>query len=853
MKLKDQVHVYTYDTSCFYTNREYKFHQKLIRLYALRAALNRGSKLHQYTRLSKLINYYKDLITQEFQHTREKQAIRHLRLEDVCFRNVISIFSSFLTRTIGCEINELSDALVVIQVYFYEIAEDLIREGFLWKNEKYVLFSASAGQIRTKKFVMIKESLLKQHEQTLMCGLTVDKINELGGINVNKFLAYYALANSATAEWKEFDIDKAIVVDDWETDVVAEVDYIDDVTYEITRQKMPVPIPHTDGCGIMIKQRTRMVRLPWVKGLLVKFDFHKFIREYCGEDIEIADIYGVKHKIIAEDIQYIFTKSQFKMYKYYSSWEEYKDCFKAFNCHAGYVNDEKFYIDDAQINYQMLQSLRHMTYAEMKQLAKATNDEIDSIGKDFGKTLKLLGVDDCKEDMNYMQKSLLIYPELLHDTYSKTILKDIKQSLVKEGKAGKLRVHGKYTFVAPDLFAFCQWLFLRKENPQGLLQNGEVSCRLYKNKNKLDCLRSPHLYREHALRVNIRNAETDKWFDTKCIYTSCHDVISKVLQLDCDGDTLLVIKDNNLQGVAQSHMKDIVPLYYNMKKGEPTVLSKDSMFQGLMFAYTKGNIGKYSNAISKIENQTDFDEERSLRAIKWLVFENNMCIDSAKTLYMPERPKWVDDEIKVLTQDKLPHFFVYAKDKLNSQVEKVNKTPVNYLETIIHNPRIKFQLHIDKYDIRFLLKNDRFVWLSEYHQIIEKYDYFNQHKYLFFNHHDEAHRGTEDLFVYQQIKKELLALPFSADIVIDSLIYFMYTQRKASGKKTLWGCFGEEIYENIQKNILNYYGKGIKICPECGRRFRGKYLQFCSDKCRDLSLQKAIKKRNKNYYKKFQN
>ena len=64
-----------------------------------------------------------------------------------------------------------------------------------------------------------------------MCGLSVDEINKRGGVNVNKFLAYYALANSATEEWEDFDIDRAIVVKDFETFVNGEVDYIDDKDY----------------------------------------------------------------------------------------------------------------------------------------------------------------------------------------------------------------------------------------------------------------------------------------------------------------------------------------------------------------------------------------------------------------------------------------------------------------------------------------------------------------------------------------------------------------------------------------------------------------------------------------------
>ena len=60
-----------------------------------------------------------------------------------------------------------------------------------------------------------------------MCGLTIEKINEKGGINPNKFLSYLALSNSATDPWNDFDIDKSIVVEDFETNVQGEVDYID--------------------------------------------------------------------------------------------------------------------------------------------------------------------------------------------------------------------------------------------------------------------------------------------------------------------------------------------------------------------------------------------------------------------------------------------------------------------------------------------------------------------------------------------------------------------------------------------------------------------------------------------------
>lgn len=312
--------------------------------------------------------------------------------------------------------------------------------------------------------------------------------------------------------------------------MTGEVDYINPETYEITRKTMEVPIPHTDGCGMMIEETTTMVRLPWIKGLMVKFDFRKFVIEH--EAHYIKDIYGVQHNILTEDIKYIFTKSQFKMYKYYDSWEQYKEYYKKYNCTAGKTNEEEKYIPDAKINYQMLQSLTDTKETEMIKLASKSVNDICSIGYDFRTTMKLLGATEQNINPNSMQKALMIYPELMSDPYNKQILKDVKKSLVKQSKAGKLMIDGKYTFIAPDLYAFCQYLFLGEEKVTGLLENGEVSCNLYPNNKDLDCLRSPHLYREHAVRKNKNNEITKKWFDTKCIYTSCNDLISKLLQFD---------------------------------------------------------------------------------------------------------------------------------------------------------------------------------------------------------------------------------------------------------------------------------------------------------------------------------
>lgn len=224
-----------------------------------------------------------------------------------------------MTRYLKNTPNEFTDDFMVVQTYYFDIIKDIIYFGFEYKGEKYIYFTSSAGQIRQKKCVFIRESAWKSIEKKVMCGLTLNTINQKGGNNSNKHLAYTALSNSATDEWKNFDIDKCIVIDDFETNVFGTYDFVNDIEYTIERKQGEVPIPHTDGAGMILpnafgeKQRNKMFRPPWIKGLLGVFDFKMFIVEHNCSPI-IKDIYGKEWNILEDDIQVIITKSQFKMH-----------------------------------------------------------------------------------------------------------------------------------------------------------------------------------------------------------------------------------------------------------------------------------------------------------------------------------------------------------------------------------------------------------------------------------------------------------------------------------------------------------------------------------------------------------
>lgn len=78
---------------------------------------------------------------------------------------------------------------------------------------------------------------------------------------------------------------------------------------------------------------------------------------------------------------------------------------------------------------------------------------------------------------------------------------------------------------------------------------------------------------------------------------------------------------------------DIVPLYYDMKKAHAVELDSSSIYKGLNAAFVGGNIGIYSNNISKIWNSDVFvdgsidAQKEAVGLIKILCMENNYVID----------------------------------------------------------------------------------------------------------------------------------------------------------------------------------------------------------------------------------
>lgn len=645
-------------------------------------------------------------------------------------------------------------------------------------------------------------------------------------------------------------------------------------------KRMPVTIPFTDGFGISLKKmESSMIRLPFVKGLIAYCPRRAFI-DWCSEHNisikKITDIYGKSYSI--NEIDYIFTESQFKMHKYYQNildengnviktgWEVYQENFKEYGCDACRCNVERGVKLNSKTNYQILQTLTtEMTDEDILKLAAYDINNLNGIGRNVQCMLNVLDANEKRNDnMNWLQKSLVLYPEMLKDFYVKTLLKNTKDSMIKKFRSGKFNINGAYTFAIPDTLACLQWWFTDMDRTDiekfGFIQEGHVSCNLFDNKEELDCLRSPHLDHAHCLRKNQVNDSTKKWVKSAGVYIGMKDTMSKLLMYDNDGDKLLVHNNKTIIKCAKQYQSKhgMIPNYYDMPKANPELLNNKSLFDGIVMAYHHGNIGTPSNEITKVwttlhPGSSEEEIQHAIDVIALRCTDVNFTIDYAKTLYKPTIPNEVLERYKVYSGRKVPHFFMYAKGKRKDQVEELGQCNIDRISNVVKSNRIVFKNLLGKYSYKVLMKDSTVdIKTEKAQEIVSLYRDIEATNLRKISHIEW------DSLDFREKKKVQLQIQFDSnkqrelfrELIGESKEYITDILVKALqddvNKDTLWRLFGNVIYSNIERNL-----KGIKICKCCGERFEykpittvGKPVYLCQ-KCKEENTLKKYKKYNK--------
>lgn len=781
--------------------------------------------------------------------------------DEKCTENIskqIVVFENEITRM--CDVKKDDDLplikeMVVIRcksVLMAGILEQVIEKGIIIDGAKYIFYTSSTGQMKECEITVLSEDFWKKHKNHLMCGLSEQTINEKGGINTGKYLSALALnmSNSVTME-VGVDIDEVLVVPDFKTIIHDEVNYLDVDSLDISQQEKDIEVEHMDGAGIFIPGTfpcSCQIRGGWVKGAVFPFDFHAFIRENSNKlsKKNMVDAWG--NPLKKEDFlkaKLILTDSQLKMRKYYDSLEDYRKKFQESGCRITINNiahnvDIKNVDSEVRISYQPLQTVPRckITDESVGRLSEKTVSYINGAKTDPQIALKLIGVDESSlHRSSPLFRAVSECPQMLDDIHVRRTMHNALKAERKKAMGGKVILNGLWSYICPDLYAFCEWLLCGEDNPDGLLKKGYIYNNYYYDRTEVEevcCIRYPHLSDcEHAVRKVDKSDKCKKWFSGTDTIVSCHDLISKVLQCDWDGDHICVIHDKAFLDVLD---KNNLPLYYRMSKAEPSDNNADNIMACLSRSFNNENIGFVSNAITKIFN---WEEEPDFSFIRILCAYNNYVIDYFKTQKAMDL-KAYKEKYEQLKTVKPPCFFIYAKDKKRKSCEPFNKkSNIDRMSRYIANATKDGITKTGRnsgtaFDPCVLMcRPDRNInrgsaEYTELRRLLSELKLRNKKRY---NHLSKALLAdldvkiAADILFYYDCERQIKDITSDRGKAIDYLIDIEYYQSENcdDNKNILWGCYGEILYNNVLAN--------------CGKKQmanKRKSYQSCAEKLKKI-------------------
>ena len=872
--------------------------------------------------------------------------------EIAAFENDITRLA-FQDRGIAVAEYQLLDEIVYMEIFHNEIMWQILNNGIYIGGKEYMLFSATTGQVRNNTITLMRKDFFDKYKDHLMVGLSQDRINthtndykNEKGMNVGKYLSYNALPlSSSILPNIEIDIDRCIVVKGLETVITDKVKYVDIQTDKDGQcyvadtpkeyQTKEIEIEHTDGAGMFLPGElpsSCQIRGGYFKGAMFPFDFRLFINQVSHNSI-ISDAWGDMVDVEKKDIRFILTTSQLKMWKEYDSWEEYKEEFRknklklSINSYANLVKETVTFA------YQYLQTLPYNT--DISELCKLAIDDLTNLKTDIEYVKRELGLtsdiatdEDMDEDIreaelscrndnkgksnSYIAIALDLYPSLIYDSYIKKKIQRLFNARKKSYMGGKLPIRGYYSYIVPDLYAFCEYLFMDERNPRGLVPKNCVYNRYYNecgNVENVICLRSPHLSRyEYPKRRLIQSEECRKWFGALKSDTvvSCHDLVSKSLQCDWDGDEVLISADKNLYLAAESLPDE--PLYYEMQKAEAQVINKESIYDTLVKGFDNNVIGESSNAITKLWNSPILENDplKYDDAINVFCAYSNYAIDFPKTgknlvlgeyeqLYKDLIPSKDIKERMKPPRVKYPQFFRYAKGKKNN-LEEYTSSPMDriakYIDEQTGRKHYKYfdnnKNTLKSFDYRNLMNNAVKSDKTALYEVdrsdsryLKLYNVLNRRKkkkksictsiQREQNKHNIDAREINakfDVFHYHCIReiKDIFTDKngcFNVGLAVNYIIDMEYNRHEfiSTSKDILWKCFGHIIIQNIHKNLKTgitvkerprmSYIRAVKGNDELDKmiseRMRRKSISITQS---DMNFMNEVlkKKNNGNYY-----
>ena len=538
--------------------------------------------------------------------------------------------------------NEIS--LIALEIE-RAIVSRAVAHGFVTHDGvKYKFFTCSSGQLKKESGYWMHCDCFVEHQKEFWGGLTPKEINintgfklvtkterdgrevkawvEGKGINMTKILQYRALLTSSSIPaseviGKSFKLRNLICVSEFEKNMTANVISVSE-NYDIAEgERDDIANTYNDGFVLFIMERlgdlVAQIRGFGMKGCGSSFKVFDFCRdrgyEQNADCYLVTDVDGVVHDIRKEtNIYGIVNTSVFKMLKMFGSWEKYVQKMEELGLDeirfcAIAEGEEK----TKRLSRQMMQSLFALNHNQIEYLASDTIKSLHNY-QDVDYAHQLIG----EMDIEYHRRSNIgklvsVYKDMLAESCVQKELRDRYLKQYNSLMCGELDVNGRYHFVCPDPCAIADVIFGKKvvDDPTiGWLRANECYCDTYQHADELILLRSPHAFMEWATAYC---AKPSAYVSRGAVYTSVHDLIFRVLQMDYDGDHLLVIDDPTLIKVVKNIKTEFdIPVIYYEPSAAPNpgpmpmdAASFSEKIVDCIFNCKKFNkVGQYSNFVT---------------------------------------------------------------------------------------------------------------------------------------------------------------------------------------------------------------------------------------------------------------
>lgn len=577
------------------------------------------------------------------------------------------------------------EALQMAETIKYDF-EDILKTRLLNRGieipgvSKFAYFTSSPGQSKKGSGYMLNINMFKQYPY-FAWPIPCEEMNMncKGKAPVaTKFMQYRALDLSTSVPSSSIvdggvHLSKIICVPSVEKMMRAKVLSVSDDYKTNESVRSDIANSMFDGCGVLNARKfgdglALQIRSHAAgKGLLVSFDAVGYNSEK-GWKNRILDIDSIAHDLETEDWDAIITPDVWKTSRLFPSWKAYVETCESVGLDELYVTGTNHpETKKKALSNQMSQTLFELRDDEIPKLAERSIRQLRKFDRPETAWSMIAAPERNENERTPFESLCYAYNGVLNTAYVRKELSERKHSAWYKVMQGKYETLAKYGYVCPDLCAFFDVLCgnMSKDDPNlGVLKAHEVVCGICpEGAEEIVLERSPACFFEHVPAKVVKS----KWLPTtNIVFVSVHDLSYRILQMDFDGDHLLVVWDKTIVKIVKQTWArgDINVLYYEPTNGKaPKAIPSNradfnrwicDSLSGTARTNKVGIYSTYQKTLWSLIGQKPMDE--LLTDAAKIAAGVNHAVDAAKTGSMTPLP-----ESLMMKYSETPYFARYKK------------------------------------------------------------------------------------------------------------------------------------------------------------------------------------------------